>query len=176
MENSDTVVAIFSEHTAAEAAIKKLAADGIDVKHISLIGKGYSTDEKVVGFYNAGDRVKVWGSRGAFWGGLWGWLFGGVFLFVPVLGHVFVLGWLATSVISALEGAVVVGGISALSAALISSGIPKDSVLKYETEINADSFLVLVRGTGEELARARTIIDSFHPARIDRHEILETIR
>ena len=57
MENSDTVVAIFSEHTAAEAAIKKLAADGIDVKHISLIGKGYSTDEKVVGFYNAGDRV-----------------------------------------------------------------------------------------------------------------------
>ncbi len=174
MENTDSVVAIFSDHASAEAAIKKLAADGIEIKHLSLVGRGYATDEKVVGFYNVGDRVKVWGSRGAFWGGLWGWLFGGVFMFVPVFGHVFVLGWLATAVVAALEGAVVVGGIGAVSAALISAGIPKDSVLSYETEIKADKFLVLVRGTHEELTRARAIVDAFHPSRIDRHEILAT--
>ena len=27
---------------------------------------------RAVGYYNAGDRVKMWGRNGAFWGGLWG--------------------------------------------------------------------------------------------------------
>jgi hypothetical protein len=76
MERTDTVVAIFADHQGAETAVKKLAEGGIDVKHLSLIGKGYHSDEKVVGFYNAGDRIKFWGERGAFWGGLWGWFFG----------------------------------------------------------------------------------------------------
>jgi hypothetical protein len=42
------------------------------MKNLSVVGKGYHTEEKVIGFYNVGDRVKFWGSRGAFWGGLWG--------------------------------------------------------------------------------------------------------
>ena len=76
------VVAVFSDHQQAETAVRKLAASGIDMKHLSVVGQGYHSDEKVVGFYNAGDRIKFWGKRGAFWGGLWGWLFGGVFRLV----------------------------------------------------------------------------------------------
>ena len=67
MDIVDSVVAVFADHNAAEAAVKKLAASGFDMKNLSLVGKGYHTDEKVVGFYTAGDRVKFWGSRGAFW-------------------------------------------------------------------------------------------------------------
>jgi hypothetical protein len=37
-----------------------------------IVGKGYHTDEQVVGYYNTGDRMKVWGKNGAFWGGFWG--------------------------------------------------------------------------------------------------------
>ena len=36
----------------------------------------YHSEENVVGFYNAGDRMMYWGKTGAFWGGLWGLLFG----------------------------------------------------------------------------------------------------
>ena len=129
-------------------------------EEFSVVGKGYHTDEKVVGFYNAGDRVKFWGKRGAFWGGLWGMFFGGLFLAVPVVGHVVVLGYLAAIAISAIETAVMVGGLSALGAALYSIGIPKDSVIQYETALEADSFLVMAHGTAAEMARAKALLDT----------------
>ena len=71
--------------------MKKLSAAGFEMKNLSVVGKGYQIDEKVVGFYNEGDRIKFWGTRGAFWGGLWGMFFGGLFLIIPVVGHVIVL-------------------------------------------------------------------------------------
>ena len=48
MTEPDSVVALFADHESAEAAVKKLAANGIDLKHLSVIGKGYHSDEKVI--------------------------------------------------------------------------------------------------------------------------------
>ena len=110
MEAADTVIAVFADHQAAETAVKKLTADGFEMKNLSVVGKGYHTEEKVVGFYNVGDRVKFWGKLGAFWGGLWGLFFGGLFMAIPVVGHVIVLGYLAAMAVSAVESAVVVAG------------------------------------------------------------------
>ncbi len=115
--------------------MKKLTAAGFEMKNLSIVGKGYHTDEKVVGFYNAGDRIKFWGTRGAFWGGFWGLFLGGLFMTIPVVGHVIVLGYLATIAVAGIENAVVVGGLSALGAALYSIGVPKDSVIQYETAV-----------------------------------------
>ena len=173
MLKSDTIVAIFAEHQTAELAVKKLAASGFEIKDLSLVGKGYHTDEKVVGFYNAGDRVKFWGSRGAFWGGFWGLFFGGLFLTIPLVGHVVVLGYLATILIAGIENAVLVGGLSAIGATLYSIGIPKDSVLQYETDVKADSFLVMARGTPDEITRAKDILRSINPTRLDVHPGVE---
>jgi hypothetical protein len=169
MATTNTVIAVFADHQAAEKAVKELSAAGFEMKHLSVVGKGYHTDEKVVGFYNAGDRVKFWGTRGAFWGGLWGLFFGGLFMAVPVVGHVVVLGYLAAIAISAIETAVMVGGLSALGAALYSIGIPKDSVIQYETALKADSFLVMAHGTAEEMARAKAILGTVNPSRLDLH-------
>jgi Heat induced stress protein YflT domain len=63
MEKTNTVIAVFADHNAAEGAVKKLTAAGFEMKNLSVVGKGYHTDEKVVGFYNAGDRIKFWGTR-----------------------------------------------------------------------------------------------------------------
>ena len=169
MENTDTVIAVFHEHAAAETAIKKLTSAGFDMKNLSVVGKGYHTDKKVVGFYSTGDRVKFWGSRGAFWGGFWGLFLGGIFMSVPVIGHVVVLGYLATILISGIENAVVVGGLSAIGAALYSVGVPKDSVIQYETALKADNFLVMARGPAAEIARAKTILGTVNPSRLQVH-------
>ena len=169
MEKSDTVIAVFADHQAAEAAVKKLTASGFEMKHLSVVGKGYETEEKVVGFYNIGDRIKFWGTRGAFWGGFWGLFLGGLFMTIPVVGHVVVLGYLATVAISGIESAIMVGGLSALGAALYSIGVPKDSVLQYETALKADRFLVMAHGTAEEVARAKTILGTVNPLRLDVH-------
>ena len=171
MEKAETesVVAVFADHNAAEAAVKKLTTAGFEMKNLSVVGKGYHTDEKVVGFYNAGDRIKFWGKRGAFWVGLWGLFFGGLFLAIPGVGHVVVLGYLATIAMTALENAVIVGGLSAIGAALYSIGIPKDSVIQYETALKADNFLVMAQGTAEEMARAKTILGTANDSRVDVH-------
>jgi len=58
MAETDTVIAVFANHDAAETAVKKLTSAGFEMKHLSVVGKRYHTDEKVVGFYNIGDRVK----------------------------------------------------------------------------------------------------------------------
>ena len=171
MQEPNSIVAVFADHEGAEAAVKKLAAAGIDMKHLSVVGKGYHTDEKVTGFYNTGDRVKFWGKNGAFWGGLWGWLVGGVFLTAPVVGPVVVVGFLAAAVISAIEGAVVVGGLSALGAALYGIGIPKNSIVAYETELSADKFLVVAKGPAEEMVRAKALLATFKPSRIDQNAV-----
>src|ERR1700691_1070309 len=150
MYQHETAIAVFPDHVAAENAVKSLTEAGFEMKNLSVVGKGYHSEEKVVGFYNMGDRVKFWGSRGAFWGGFWGLFFGGLFLTVPVVGHVVVLGYLATVLAAGLENAVLVGGLSALGAALYSLGIPKDSVLQYESDLKADGFIVMARGSAEE--------------------------
>jgi hypothetical protein len=176
MEMVGSVVAVYGDHNSAEAAVKKLITSGFETKNLSVVGKGYHTDEKVVGFYTTGDRVKFWGTRGAFWGGFWGLLFGGLFMTVPFVGHVVVLGYLASGVLAGIENAIVVGGLSALGAALYSLGIPKDSVLAYETAIKADDFLVMARGSADEMARAKTILATTNPSRLDVHEGLDAAK
>jgi hypothetical protein len=169
METTDTIIAVFPDHNAAEGAVKKLAQAGFDMKSLSVVGKGYHTDERVVGFYNIGDRVKFWGKQGAFWGGLWGLFFGGLFITIPIVGYVAVLGYLATVMIAGIENAVVVGGLSALGAALFSIGVPRDSVIQYETALKADSFLLMAHGPAAEIDRAKTILATMSPSQLDVH-------
>jgi hypothetical protein len=76
MGKDDAVVAMFANCAAADAAIKKLAVTGFALKHLSLVGKGSHTEEKVAGLCNIGDRVRFWGSYGTFWRGMWGQFFG----------------------------------------------------------------------------------------------------
>lgn len=168
-DTNSTVVAVYGNHEVAEAAVRKLADGNIPMNEISIIGKGYHTDEKVVGFYNIGERMKFWGKYGAFWGGMWGILVGGLFVTVPVIGPVVVLGSLAAMVLSGIEGVVVVGGVSALGGALFSLGVPKDTILQYESALKADGFMVLVQGTMQEIERARRILKISNARQIDTH-------
>jgi hypothetical protein len=170
MTKHNAIVAVFTGHQAAEAAIRKLSEGGLDIKHFSIVGKGYHTEETVVGFYNTGDRVRFWGRNGAFWGGLWSLFFGGILMTVPVVGPVIVLGHLAAMVFAVVEGAVVVGGLSALGAAIFSLGIPKDSVIRYEEALKADGFLLVAHGPVEEMDRAKTILEAMEPTHLDLHQ------
>jgi uncharacterized membrane protein len=169
MSETNSVVAIYKTHSEAEGAVKELQKSGFDMKKMSIVGKDYHTDEHVVGYYNTGDRMKYWGKMGAFWGGIWGMLFGAAFFVIPGIGPILVAGPLVAWIIGALEGAVVVGGLSALGAGLFSIGIPKDSVVKYETALKSDKFLLLAHGTAEEAAKAKGILQKTHPVEIEVH-------
>src|SRR5271169_434943 len=112
MSKDNAVVGVFDTHTQAEATITELQKSGFNVKQLSIVGKDYHTEEQVVGYYNTGDRVKYWGKLGAFWGAIWGLLVGAAFFVIPGLGPVLMAGPLVASIVAALEGAVVIGGLS----------------------------------------------------------------
>jgi hypothetical protein len=170
MTKNNSVVAIFKSHTGAEAAVKELQQSGFDMKKLSIVGRDYHTDENVIGYYNAGDRMKYWGKLGAFWGGFWGLLFGSAFFLIPGVGPLLVAGPLVGWIVGALEGAVVVGGLSAIGAGLYSLGIPKDSILQYETALKSGKFVVIAHGSAEETTHAREIIKRTNPETLEHHQ------
>lgn len=155
-------VAVFKSHHDAEAAVKAFQEAGYDMKKLSVVGQDYYTEQHVVGYYTTGARMRAWGMLGAFWGGIWGLLFGWALFIVPGVGPVLIAGPFVTSVVAALETAALVGGLSALGAALYSIDIPKKSVLRYETQIKAGKYLLLMTGSIEEIEHAEKEILAYN--------------
>jgi len=127
------------------------------MKNLSIIRRDYHTDEHVVGYYNVGEQMKVWGKTGAFWGGLWGLLFASVFFGIPGWGPP-LAGPLVSWIAGAMEGAIVVGGLSAIGAGLWSLRIPEDSILRYETALKTDKFVLIAHGSLNDTTRAKELI------------------
>jgi uncharacterized membrane protein len=171
--NDSHCVAVFDRHQDAEAAVRELQRGGFDMKKLSIVGRDYHTEEHAVGFYNAGDHVKYWGKTGAFWGSIFGILFAPAFFFIPGIGPVLTGGLIGSALMGTLEGAAVgaaIGGSSGvLAAGLTSLGIPKDSVVKYETEVKANKFLLIASGTEADTAKARDIMAKLGTSRIAVH-------
>jgi len=66
IDTQNVTVGIYSSHESAEAAIRELEKSGFDMKQLSIIGKDYHTEKQALGFYDTGERIKVWGKLGAF--------------------------------------------------------------------------------------------------------------
>ena len=158
MNTQQTPVYVFDTHAQAEAAIQSLSRSGIDMKELSLVGKGYHSEEHPLGFYTLGDKIKAWGGTGAAWGGFWGLLFAPAIFFLPGVGLVAMAGPFVAALVGALEGALVVGGLSAIGAALSRIGVAKDEVIKYETALKVDKYILLVHGSAEVQAQARSVL------------------
>jgi len=158
METPNLPVYLFDTHADAEQAIRSLNDAGFNMKKLSLVGKGWHTEEQAMGFYSSGDRIKSWGGRGAFWGSLWGLLFSPAVFILPGIGLLALAGPVVVALVSALEGAVVVGSISALGAAMMQIGVPKDQAIKYETALKVDKFVLLIHGTAAEVDQARAVL------------------
>jgi hypothetical protein len=134
-----------------------LSQSGFDVKKLSLVGRGYHSEDPM-GFYTVADKIKAWGGAGAFWGGIWGLLLAPAVFMLPGVGLVAMAGPVVAALVGALEGAVVVGSLSALGAALTHVGVPKDQVIKYETAIKVDKYVLLVHGSAEDQFNVRSVL------------------
>lgn len=158
LERNEAPCYIFSTHLQADEAIRSLSRSGFDMKNMSLVGKGYHTEEYPVGFYTSGERIKIWGGIGAFWGGIWGLLLAPAVFVLPGFGLMAMAGPVVSALVAALEGAAVMGSVSALGAALTQIGVPKNQILKYETALKADKFVLMVHGSADEVAKANSIL------------------
>ncbi|HEY0288740.1 MAG TPA: hypothetical protein VGC62_17320 [Pseudomonas sp.] len=158
MKASDQSIYVFDSHHDAEEAIRSLSKAGFDVKQLSLVGKGYHSEEHPIGFYSTGDRIKTWGATGAFWGGIWGMLIAPAVFLLPGVGLLAMAGPIVSVLVGALEGAILVGGISVVGAVLKGIGVEDDQVVKYETALKADKYLLIIHGTPQERSKAQTVL------------------
>jgi hypothetical protein len=158
MSRLSSVFAVYRTHADAEEAVKVLYRSHFDMTRISLAGKDCYSEEHVVGYYKTGDRMLCWGRLGAFWSAIWGILSGAAFFAIPAMGPVLVAGPLVGSIVAALDDAGGATGLNALGAALRAIGLSSDKVLKCESALEADNYVLVVHGTEDEVVAARRML------------------
>lgn len=152
----EAVVATYRTHDAAEEAVHRLSDGGLPVRQISIVGRNFETREDVQGFYRPADAALDGASQGAWFGGFFGLMLGAMGFFVmPVVGALMVMGPLSGLIAGAIGGA----GVGALINGLVAAGIPRDQAVKYQDQLQAGEFLVVVHGSASETARAHEILD-----------------
>ncbi|MEZ2277493.1 MAG: general stress protein [Microcoleus sp.] len=167
MSYKHTIVADFPSHAEAERVVLDLQKEGFDVQKLSIIGKDYHTTEQVRGFLTWKDTAKAGAIGGGYWGsfvgGLFGILAGAGVLFIPGMTPLIIAGPIAGVLAGWLEGTLVGGAgaaaVGGLAGALGGLGIPKHEVLKYETQIQAGKFIILVTGSDEDVSQAKRMLD-----------------
>jgi uncharacterized membrane protein len=162
-----SVIAVFPDHESAENAIEMLNEEGFPMSKLSIVGRDFVVREKPIGFASPGYFAKEGASTGAFVGGLFGMLLGAAFLVLPGVGPMVIAGPLLGALLGGLEGAVAGAAVGALSGALIGWGVSREKALVYETEVKAGKFLLIARGTPEEIARAKVLLETSSPERLD---------
>lgn len=155
-------IAIFSSHDEAHEGVETLKAAGINMKHVSLIGKAEIIDDKV---HVKSNKALIAAPTVA--GGLIGTTVGvltGLGLFaIPGLGVLFGAG----AIIGAFAGfdvGIIAGGLSTV---LVELGI-KDETIQYEEHIKEGKFLMFIDGPEAEIDRAEAILEGKHLG-ISRH-------
>ena len=98
-----TLSLLFDSHLEAEKALQSLGKSGFDMHKLSLVGKGFHTEEHPMGFYSTGDKIRAWGAKGAFWGGIWGFLLAPAVFFLPGIGLIAMAGPLVAALVGGLE-------------------------------------------------------------------------
>ena len=76
---------------------------------------------------------------------------------------------LDTKKLSILGKEYLVAGLSGVGVGLYSIGIAKNSILRYESALAADKFLLLAHGTAEEVIQAKDILRPTQPEEVSVH-------
>jgi len=155
----NSVVHVYANMAATEAAIHKLAEADFPIKQVSIMGQDMASEKEVHGYITAGDVAKSSAGTGAWVGGLFGVLIGAAFIWVPGFGPLFVAGPFAAALLGGVEGAVAGAAGGGLLGALFGWGISKQHILKYEESLKAGQYLLIVNGSPEEIDWARDILE-----------------
>jgi hypothetical protein len=149
----DPIAAFCDTFALAQLVAEGLAGHGFEPAQLSVVGSG----QDLPAARTLDERLRRWGGRGSLWGALGGLAVGAV-LIVPPVGSVIAMGPIVTLLISALEGAMLGGGLSAIVATLTALGLPLEAAQSCEDAVAQRRFLVFVHGPAAEVARARTLV------------------
>ena len=169
MADENSCVVLYNTCDQAEVAVKVLQNARFDINKVSIVSKGCSREEQTVGCYNTGSGENFWGSQNDFWGEMWGMLLGAGMFWIPGLGPIVISGPLVAALVNVLEDDMTVGGLSVLGAAFYSVGIPKDSIIRYESALESNLYLMIIHGTQQEVEQAYGLLSTDDPTDVIIH-------
>lgn len=177
------VVAVFDDQKGVHRALEALVRDEFPLDSLSLLGRGESSGDDLLGVYyhGPGERIRAWAAQGAFWGAIWGLLSGAAGMFVvPGLGALFAVGPIVNALAGAATGAAVAGGAMAgaaalgqLAVALHRLGIPEQALAACHDAIERGHYLLILRVQGaDEAERWAGVLRRHAPASIEVHRLV----
>lgn len=131
---NNLVAAVFADAQRAQAVVEQLAEQDFPMDQVSLLHRagGQGDDFLGLAYGSEHERVRVWGSHGAFWGALGGLIAGASgLLLVPGVGPLLVAGPLLDLVAGAVTGAGLMLGAAAVTRVTIAlrrAGIPESKL------------------------------------------------
>ena len=155
------VIGIYDSVSKAEAAVYKLDRGGFSVKQVSIVAQHLQSERRPNGYVTVSDAGRTGAIAGAWLGGLLGLLAGVAFMWSPGFGPLVVAGHLAAALfalVGGLDGAVAGAAWGGVLGILLGVGVSQEHIIKYEDHVKAGQYLVLARGSDEEVERARTIL------------------
>ena len=165
-----SVVGIYKTVGEAQAAVISLTKSGFPVKKISLVARHLDDKRSIHGFAMACDEAKPAAVTGLWLGGIFGiCLAGAGFFWVPEFGPLVVAGSVAEALICWLEGSVGGGTILGVLGLLVGLADSRKIMWKYEAALRDGKFLVIARGSMDQLDKARDILSGSQAEEIDLH-------
>lgn len=153
------VVENYHTREEAQAAIRKLGQDGFDIQKLAIVAKGNQTEDLVAGFYTLGDRASSWAKKAALVGGLWGFFAGTIYMNYPQAALWQIAGPYIDTLFNVAAGMAAGAALAAIAAVLYTVAIKGERDLKFQTVAVADAYLVIVHGTDQEVAEARSLLE-----------------
>lgn len=168
-----TAFAQFHSRPEAEDCIRKLRHQGYDISSLTLIGKGYFSQQRVLGYQGALDRMRTRGLRWAANGGVWGLFFAISYLLLEGYRVVEVFPWLVLYLTACW--AFIFGVVGALWGALSTIGLGPKLPLRFSTSFKASTYLVVATGNEQQIDQFRELLDLHLPKDVPEKDAAESV-
>jgi hypothetical protein len=165
---ANSLMAVFSCHSDAAAAVRELEKAGFQVTDLSIAGKIDSPQPELPAWRDSDDHPSRGLKRETHSGYPPVLLAASTFVGITGIGPTLLAGRLAT-LVSANSANGDTLEWSVISAGLNSLGIPMGTIVRHESSLQTDKVLLLADGVAAELIRAKDILRSSRPEEMHLH-------
>lgn len=156
------LVAVLPDRIQAEAAYLALEKEGIPVKKVSILGRGYKSADEF-GLIDPNEQAKKQSQLLSFWLVPFGFVAGVAFNLLTDLNTFPWAGRVGNYLIGGLLGA----GAGAMGSLVAGGGVGlvvgSGDALPYRNRLNAGKYLVVVKGSETETRQATRVLRQFEP-------------
>jgi hypothetical protein len=157
-QHSEPVFYVLRSQLEVENALRVLYQAEIEMQQFSLIGKANQSEQQALGFFTAGERIRIWGGAGAFWRLVWGWLASPAVFFLPGMGLLAMAGPLVGKLLAAMEAAGAKGEIGALADTLEEIGFSSTQINQYQAALQGHQYVLMLHGNSSDAVRGLSLI------------------